>query len=146
MKATKEEKIQFIAPLFLILGTYFCTQNLPRVFEVRAMSEGLDQQTVSVDGECGPQSGGFVDIVVEGERYQCIVPDKCGSEGTKVAYDGSDPSRCRAANSVGKLGKYELVSALSAVAMLLYGIIGTTVVLVRRRRKTQEMAEIVGDA
>lgn len=139
---SREETKKILAPAFLLLGLYLGSSSVPRALEVRALDK-LEAETEAVAGECGSRDGGFVEIEVEGERHRCTVGQKCGGEGDLVAYDPADPSRCRGAEHRDGLGQYELVSLISALGFVLYGVVGCTVFWVRRRRKQAEVEAIV---
>ena len=142
MDDLRAAKLTILAPLFLVIGLVCAAKVFPRALEVRDL-DGLDARTESSGGECGPFTGGFVDIEVEGRRYTCTVGDKCGSRGVAVAYDSDDPSRCRAVEDLGHLGQYEWGLVVVPFVFVTCGILGIVYTTLRRRRKAAEIQAIV---
>jgi hypothetical protein len=79
---------------------------------------------LSIGGTCEKWvTGGTFLIEVEGGRYECTGSDHwCPTQdGTMVAYDRSNPSRCRAATNLQKLSRWELANLLSIFGGLASG-------------------------
>ena len=136
-----EDKVKLLGPIFLVVGLLLLIGVVPRVLTVRGLGE-MDATTRSVDGSCGASTGGFVEIEVDGQRYQCTTGGKCGHSGEEVSYDSTDPSQCRVTSHVGGLGPYENVALAGSLGFTLVGGVITYFVVLGYRRRQRLMKDI----
>lgn len=88
---------------------------------------------LSVGGTCEKWvTGGTFLIQVEDGRYECTGSDhSCPTQlGTPVAYDRSNPERCRAASNLQRLSGWEFAILLHFLGQL---AVGFALILVRER-------------
>lgn len=107
-----------------LLGLLFLVSQLISIAREPWELDAHSPVVESIDSACGPFRGAVVTIEVEGRRYKCGgSDDKCiGDEPLPaVAYDPTDPSRCRVAASVDRLGFLEswVVSGTCSAALFL---------------------------
>lgn len=78
----------------------------------------------SIDSECGPSTGAIFTIKVKGRSYRCGgSDDKCSGDGpVAVAYDATDPSRCRVAANVDRISDYESLIISAGCGSVLFMI------------------------
>lgn len=132
-KLSIEDRLKFLGVIFLILGPILLGLSVKRAFDTGAYAD-LTARAPIIDAECGPSSGGYVFIVVEGERYACSAGRKCPDDMGDAAYEPGDPSQCRAAVDLGGPGVYEMAAWGGGTVFCLVGLIGMGLMIRQRRR------------
>lgn len=135
MKLDVDERAVIVAPIICVVGVLLALSSARRVIEVVNLNDGLTASAVSTEGRCGPVSGGWATLTLDGQGFECPVIRKCGMSGIELRYDPQNPARCRQASHVGKAGGYELMSLAVSAWMTLSGCVISFVLLRRHRRR-----------
>lgn len=101
----------------------------------------LDENSPTVmssSAECNARLGAQYEIRVDGEGYGGCggATNKCPEvEAVAIAYDESDPSKCRVASSLNRLGRYEATLMLLGLGMSFAGAAALAFLLSQRARR-----------